>query len=405
MQRLAPQPWMTSSSARRVMAALEGVKPGSARFVGGCVRNALLGQPVADIDIATSLTPDRVEKAMLAAGIAVHPTGIEHGTLTVVADHQPFEVTTLRRDVETDGRRAVVAFTEDWAEDAQRRDFRMNALYTALDGELFDPTGGGLDDIAQRRIVFVGDAETRIREDYLRILRFFRFFAWYGQGAPDAVGLAACQKLKQGLASISAERIWMETKKLLSAPDPMPSMAAMETSGVLGQLFPQSRGLDLLRQLVALESAANLAPEPMVRFLALFWKGAKAVVSVTADLKMSNDESQRLRWAVQNDAPIRAGMTPAAMRGALYKSGIGVFRDRVLLQWAQDLASSAAWRQLYDEASGWQRPVLPVTGEDLLERGMPEGPSVGAGLRKLETYWIDSDFTLTRDDLLSKIKR
>ncbi len=405
MQRLDPQPWMTSSSARRVMTALEGAKPGSARFVGGCVRNALLGQPVADIDIATSLTPDRVEKAMLAAGIAVHATGIEHGTLTVVADHQPFEVTTLRRDVETDGRRAVVAFTEDWAEDAQRRDFRMNALYTAPDGELFDPTGGGLDDIAQRRIVFVGDAQTRIREDYLRILRFFRFFAWYGQGAPDPVGLAACEKLKQGLADISVERIWMETKKLLGAPDPMQSMAAMEESGVLGQLFPQSRGLDLLRQLVALENAANLAPEPMVRFLALFWKDAKAVVSVTADLKMSNEESQRLRWAVQNDAPIRAGMTPAAMRGALYKSGTGVFRDRVLLQWAQDLASSAAWRQLYDEASGWQRPVLPITGEDLLERGIPEGPPVGAGLRKLETYWVDSDFTLTRDDLLSKIKR
>jgi len=396
---------MISSGAQRVMTALEGEKPGSARFVGGCVRNALLGQPVADIDIATSLTPDRVEKAMRAAGIAVHATGIEHGTLTVVADHQPFEVTTLRRDVETDGRRATVAFTEDWAEDAERRDFRMNALYTALDGELFDPTGGGLDDIAQRRIVFVGDAETRIREDYLRILRFFRFFAWYGHGQPDAAGLAACRKLKEGLAGISAERIWMETKKLVAAPDPIPAMAAMEESGVLSQLFPQAKGLDLLRQLVALERDANLAPEPMVRFLSLFWKDAKAVVSITGDLKMSNDESHRLRWTAQNDAPIRAGMTPAAMRGALYKSGIGVFRDRVLLQWAQDLASSASWRQLYDDATGWQRPVLPVSGEDLLERGIPEGPSVGAGLRKLETEWIDSDFTLTRDDLLAKIKR
>jgi poly(A) polymerase len=405
MQRLDPQPWMISSGAQRVMTALEGEKPGSARFVGGCVRNALLGHPVADIDIATSLTPDRVEKAMLAAGIAVHPTGIEHGTLTVVADHQPFEVTTLRRDVETDGRRATVAFTEDWAEDAERRDFRMNALYTALNGELFDPTGGGLDDIAQRRIVFVGDAETRIREDYLRILRFFRFFAWYGHGQPDAAGLAACRKLKEGLAGISAERIWMETKKLVAAPDPIPAMTAMEESGVLSQLFPQAKGLDLLRQLVALEHAANLAPEPMVRFLSLFWKDAKAVVNVTSDLKMSNDESHRLRWAAQNDAPIRAGMTPAAMRGALYKSGIGVFRDRVLLQWAQDLASSTSWRQLYDDATGWQRPILPVSGEDLLERGIPEGPPVGAGLRKLETEWIDSDFTLTRDDLLARIKR
>ncbi len=178
--RLPVQPWMTSGSVRRVMQALEGERKGSARFVGGCVRNALLGAPVADVDIATQLTPDVVERVMRAAGIAVHPTGIEHGTLTVVADNQPFEVTTLRRDVETDGRRAVVAFTEDWAEDAQRRDFRLNALYAEPDGTLHDPTGGGLADASARRFVFVGDAETRIREDYLRILRFFRFNAWYG---------------------------------------------------------------------------------------------------------------------------------------------------------------------------------------------------------------------------------
>ncbi|HVY90362.1 MAG TPA: CCA tRNA nucleotidyltransferase, partial [Hyphomonadaceae bacterium] len=239
------------TSARRVMDALEKARPNSARFVGGCVRNALLGQPVADVDIATQLTPDRVAEAMRAANIAVHETGIEHGTLTVVADHHPFEVTTLRRDVETDGRRAVVAFTEDWAEDAQRRDFRMNALYVSRDGDVFDPTGGGLEDIAQRRIVFVGDPETRLREDYLRILRFFRFYAWYGRGAPDAAGLAACAKLKSGLSGISAERIWMETKKLLAAPDPMPGLQAMEQSGVFAQLFPEAKGLDLVRRVVA----------------------------------------------------------------------------------------------------------------------------------------------------------
>jgi poly(A) polymerase len=405
MRRLAPQPWMTSSAAQRVVAALESVESGSARFVGGCVRNALLGEPVSDVDIATRLTPDRVEKAMLAAGIAVHPTGLEHGTLTVVADHQPFEVTTLRKDVETDGRRAVVAFTEDWAEDAQRRDFRMNALYAAPDGEVFDPTGGGLDDIAQRRIVFVGDPEIRIREDYLRILRFFRFFAWYGRGDPEVAGLAACSKLKAGLESISAERIWMETKKLLAASNPMPAMTAMEESSVFRQLFSQSKGMDLLRHLVELDSSEGFQSDPILRFLALFWKDAKAVVAASGDLKMSNEEAHRLKWIVQSDAPIHAGMTPASIRGALYKTGQTVFRDRVLLQWAQDPSASASWRQIYDAASDWQRPVFPVTGDDLLTRGIPEGPPIGAGLRKLETYWIDSDFTLSRDDLLAKIKR
>jgi poly(A) polymerase len=365
----------------------------------------LLGEPVSDIDIATQLTPERVEAAMQAAGIAAHPTGIEHGTLTVVADHQPFEVTTLRRDVETDGRRAVVAFTEDWAEDAQRRDFRMNALYASLDGEIFDPTGGGMDDIAQRRIVFVGDPETRIREDYLRILRFFRFQAWYGRGLPDSDGLAACAKLKGGLSGISAERIWAETKKLLAAPDPMPAMAAMEASGVFRQLFPHAKSLDLLGQLVTLEKSEALSPDPMLRFLALFWKDAKAVVAASGDLKMSNEEAHRLKWAVQSDAPIHAGMTAPNIRGALYKTGETVFRDRVLLQWAQDLSVSAAWRQIYDAAAGWRRPVLPVTGDDLIARGVPEGPPVGAGLRKLETYWIDSDFTLTREELLAHVKR
>jgi len=401
MQRLDPQPWMISPAVRRVIAALEAVRPGGVRFVGGCVRNALLGEPVADVDIATLLTPDNVEKAMLAAGIAVHPTGIEHGTLTVVADHQPFEVTTLRRDVETDGRRATVAFTEDWAEDAHRRDFRMNALYAAPDGELFDLTGGGLDDIAQRRIVFVGDPETRIREDYLRILRFFRFFAWYGRGEPDAAGLAACAALCAGLDGISAERIWMETKKLLAAGDPMRAMTAMEKSGVFAQLFPQAKGLDLLRKLAALEAGAGLAPDPIVRFLALFWKHSKAVQAVSNQLKMSNEERQRLNWAAQDETPIQAGMTPQEMRRALYKVGPGVFRDRVLLQWAQD--GTAAWAKLYTDAGNWQRPAMPFSGEDLLARGVTEGPAIGEALRKLEAAWIESDFTLGRDALLTKL--
>lgn len=398
MHRLAPQPWMTSAAAGRVMDALEAARPGSARFVGGCVRNALLGEPVSDIDIATQLTPDGVEQAMRAAGISVHPTGIEHGTLTVVADHQPFEVTTLRRDVETDGRRATVAFTENWAEDAQRRDFRMNSLYATQDGEVFDPTGGGLDDIAARRIVFVGDPETRIREDYLRILRFFRFHAWYGRGDLDSPGLAACSRLRAGLEGISAERIWMETKKLLAARDPLPAMQAMQASSVLTQLFPQARGLDLLRRLVALEQREGLAPDAMVRFLALFWKDAPAVHAIANQLRMSNEERQRLNWAAKDDTPIRAGMSPQDMRRDLYRTGAVVFRDRILLQWAQD---GGAWAQIHADAGEWKRPVMPVTGDDLLARKISEGPAIGQALHKLEAAWIDSDFTLDKEALLA----
>lgn len=402
MHRLDPQPWMTSTAARRVMDALNGVRPDCARFVGGCVRNALLGEPVADVDIATQLTPDLVEKAMLAARIAVHPTGIEHGTLTVVADHTPFEVTTLRRDVETDGRRATVAFTLDWAEDAQRRDFRMNALYASLDGDVFDPTGGGLDDIASRSIVFVGDPDTRIREDYLRILRFFRFQAWYGRKAPDAAGLAACSRLRAGLDGISAERIWMEMHTLLAAPWPDAALQAMRDAGVLAQLFPKSKGLDLILKLLAREIADGLEPDPMVRFLALFWKDADAVHEVANRLKMSNDERHRLNWAAKDETPLWGGVTHQEIHAAVYRSGRQVILDRIALEWASD--GSADWREVFEIATSWLRPAMPVTGADLLALGLAEGPAIGAALRKVEEAWIASDFTLGRDELVTLVK-
>lgn len=399
MTRLAPQPWM--ASARRVMDALETVRPGSARFVGGCVRNALLDEPVADIDIATQLTPDRVEQACRAAGLAVHPTGIEHGTLTIVADHKPFEVTTLRRDVETDGRRATVAFTEDWAEDAERRDFRMNALYADRDGVIYDPTGGGLDDITTRRIVFVGDPETRLREDYLRILRFFRFQAWYGRAAPDAAGLAACEKLRAGLAGISAERIWMETKKLLAAPQPMPALRAMESSGVLAQLFPEWKGLGLLDRLVAVESAEALVPDAMVRFLALFWQDEPAVNAVSNRLKLSNDERHRLYVAVRDAPPLDSEASDVDVRLAIYRSGAPSVLDRARLGLAG--GGEAAWRRMIDIAKTWPAPSLPVSGADLLALGRPPGPAIGEALKKAENLWISSDFSLTREQLLTLV--
>ncbi len=397
MPRLANQPWLLA--ARKVIDALETVRPGCARFVGGCVRNALLGQPVADVDIATQLTPDLVEKACRNAGMAVHPTGIEHGTLTVVCDGAPYEITTLRRDVETDGRRATVSFTHDWTEDAERRDFRMNALYADSDGEVFDPTGGGLDDIAARRIVFVGDAETRIREDYLRILRFFRFQAWYGNAAPDPEGLAACGKLRAGLSGISVERIWMETKKLLAAPQPLSSLEAMEHAGVLDQLFVDAKGLVLLGKLVGLERGQDATPDPMLRFLALFWKDAAAVRDVTNRLKMSNEERNRLNWPTEDETPLWDAVTDAEVRAAVYRVGAQTVIDRATLEWAS--SGVADWAGVIAVARAWQRPTLPVDGADLLARGIVEGPAIGAAIRKLETAWIESDFTLGKDELLA----
>jgi len=397
MPRLANQPWMLA--ARKVIDALETVRPGCARLVGGCVRNALLGEPVADVDIATQLTPDLVEKAARNAGMAVHPTGIEHGTLTVVCKGVPYEVTTLRRDVETDGRRATVSFTHDWAEDAQRRDFRMNALYADRDGEIYDPTGGGLDDIANRRIVFVGNPETRIREDYLRILRFFRFQAWYGTAAPDPGGLAACGKLRSGLASISVERIWMETKKLLGAPQPLAALEAMEGAGVLDQLFVDTKGLELLSKLVGLEIRRGFQPDPMLRFLALFWKNADAIRDTANRLKMSNDERHRLNWPAQDETPLWGGVTDAEVRAAIYRVGAQTVSDRAMLGWAS--SGAADWAGVLAVAGSWARPTLPVNGEDLLARGVSEGPAIGAAIKRIETAWIESDFMLGKDQLLA----
>jgi poly(A) polymerase len=402
MDRIDPQPWMTAAPVRRVMDALERARPGSARFVGGCVRNALLGEPIADVDIATQLTPPEVEAAMRAADIAVHPTGIEHGTLTVVTDQQPFEVTTLRRDVETDGRRAVVAFTQDWAEDAQRRDFRINALYAAPDGELFDPTGGGLTDARTRRIVFVGDPETRIREDYLRILRFFRFNAWYGRGWFNAEGLAACGKLRAGLDGISAERIWMETRKLFAAPDPVPALAAMESSGVFAQIYPEAHGFHLVRTLATVETARRLKPDPLRRFMALFSKDPEVLAAVSRRLKLSNEERDRLVFAARDETPVAPGMTPADVRRMLYRSGPTIFRDRVMLAWA-NANGAGDWMDLLAQADAWARPELPVSGQDVLAAGVAEGPAVGAAMRKVEAAWIDSDFSLGRAELLKLV--
>ena len=381
---MADQPWLTATATRAVMAALEAAGgPGCARFVGGCVRNSLMGQGVDDIDIATRLRPEQTIAALKAAGLKAVPTGVEHGTVTGVSDREPYEITTLRRDVETDGRRAVVAFTEDWAEDAARRDFRLNALYADAKGTVFDPTGGGLEDAAAGRIVFVGEAETRIREDYLRILRFFRFYAWYGREAPDAVGLAACGALKAGMDRLSAERVSKELLKLLAAPDPRPSVRAMQDSGVLTQVLPDVQPLALF------EALCGLSNDPVLRLSALLPTDEAAVVRIAGALRLSNAVRDRLAAIVADGAPVSPDMGEVAARAAIYRLGRPAFLDRLRLAEAATGGDGQSLRLLADE---WPVPKMPVGGRELAKLGVKPGPETGRILKAFEAGWIADDF-------------
>ncbi|MDX2235667.1 MAG: CCA tRNA nucleotidyltransferase [Hyphomonadaceae bacterium] len=403
MTSIAGAPWLAAPETRAVMAALEAARPGGARFVGGCVRNALIGQPVDDIDIATQLTPEETIAAATAAGFGVAPTGLEHGTVTVIARHKPFEVTTLRRDVATDGRRATVAFTEDWAEDASRRDFRLNALYADASGAVFDPTGGGVDDARAGRIIFIGDAETRLREDYLRILRFFRFSAWYGRGPLDERGLAACAAMQQGLDQLSAERVWKELKKLLAAPDPRPALEAMVRLGLLARIAPEAVKTDRLLRLIAIENDLLLSHEAMTRAAVMLADEAGAR-AFARRMKASNDERGRLAAAQGHTPRIVSYMSMREVRRALYALGVETFRDRARRVWAEeaDMRKASQWRALLALADSYVRPSLPLSGDDILAAGVPPGPKVGEVRREVEAWWIDADFP---DDRLSIVER
>ena len=383
--------WLRKAGTQKVMDVLLAARPGGARFVGGCVRNALLGAPVSDIDIATQLHPEDVIAALKEAGIRVVPTGIEHGTVTAICDREPFEITTLRRDVETDGRRAVVAFTEDWAEDAQRRDFRMNALYADRDGVIYDPTGG-LQDVAERRIVFIGEAEQRLREDHLRNLRFFRFTAWYAK-AIDAEGLRACEVLRDDLKQIAAERIWKELIKLLDAPNPFPSMNAMADTGILGVILPESdtmaRGTSLLHQ----ELRTGVRADAMQRLMSLLPRNEDTAERVSALMKVSRAERERLKFWAKAPSPAAAYSDEAALKQWLY--GLSPETRADVVRW--DMAERGLADGVHDEALelalSWQSPVFPLQGSDLVKAGLKPGPELGDTLKRLEALWVENGFS------------
>lgn len=395
-ETIGVRPWMSEPATARVMDALEARGfAGCARFVGGCVRNSVMGKPIDDVDIATTLTPDQVTEALVEAGIKAVPTGVEHGTVTAVAGGKPFEITTLRRDVSTDGRNATVAFTHDWAEDARRRDFRFNALYADRTGAVFDPTGEGVADAKVGRVVFVGDPMTRVREDYLRILRFFRFEAWYGgKAAPDAAALSACKALKGMLAGRAAERVSKELLKLLAAPDPRIAMAAMALTGVLAEILPPAKDRARFEALVTIAADNLWEPDPVLRLAALL-PDPRTASAMAERLRLSNAQHDRLVGALGGDPRIVSWMSPKAARRAVYQAGPGVFADRVKLAWAATPSTAATpqWMALLALGSTWTAPVMPITGEDVVAAGVPKGPLVGRVLREIEDWWMDHDFT------------
>lgn len=396
--RRLPQPWMTDGPAALVMRALTA-EGDAARFVGGCVRDALIGRPIRDIDITTPLKPERVTRLLEKAGLKAVPTGIEHGTITAVAEGKGVEVTTLRLDLETDGRRAKVAFTDDWQADAARRDLTINALSADARGEVHDYFGG-LGDLAQGRVRFVGDAAQRIAEDYLRLLRFFRFHADYAADGFDAEAITAARALAPNLKGLSGERLRQETLRLLLARRGPEVWGEMLNLGIVQHFLPWATSLDRLRQVAELEHRHGLDPDPVRRLAALTMTGCGA--EVAAALKLSRAEAERI---VALDAP-RAPFDcadPAAVRRQIYAWGNDGARDRLLLDWP-DPDDGVRGPEALELIARWPRPRFPLSGADMLKLGLEKGPRVGEALREIEAWWQAADFQPDRTACLARAR-
>jgi poly(A) polymerase len=389
--RLDKADWLAGGALAALLAALD--RDGEeARVVGGAVRNALMGLPPGDIDVATTARPQEVMRRAEAQGFKAVPTGIEHGTVTVVIAGTPFEVTTLREDVETFGRKATVRFGRDWKADAERRDFTINALSVTQDGAVHDYVGG-LADLAARRVRFIGDPARRIAEDYLRILRFFRFHAAYGEGPPDAAGLHAVIAARDGLERLSRERVRMELMKLLVTPHAVPTLAVMAEAGLLGTVLGGVPLLASFSNMAKLEAALGLAADPVRRLGALAVLVTEDAERLWQRLRLTNVEHERL--AAMGDAWWRVAPAIGAhgARALLYRLG-EFYSDRVLLAWSRSQAgvADAAWRELADVPATWMPPALPFKAADLVSRGVAKGPGLGAALRAAEDAWIAADF-------------
>jgi poly(A) polymerase len=399
---LAGAEWLKRRETRAVFAAL-GPDDVETRAVGGAVRNTLLGLPVTEIDLATTAEPDRVIALAARAGLKTVPTGIDHGTVTVIADGSPFEVTTLRRDVETFGRHAKITYTTSWEEDAKRRDFTLNALYADRDGKVFDPLGG-YDDLRSGRVRFIGDAEARIKEDYLRILRFFRFNAYYGKGDMDTAGLEASVKLRGGLDQLSAERIAGELRRILVAPQAAGAVEALYDYGLLTLVLGGVPRLNRFERLVTIEVANALAPDAILRLAALAVFVREDIARLAERLRLSNAEQAVLALGTREDAD--SGLPhEAAAKSALYRLGPN-YRSALLLAWA-DLGAApddAGWRLALTLPERWQAPSFPLGGNDVIALSELKGPAIGEVLRSVERHWIETGFVLDRDELLAEAR-
>jgi poly(A) polymerase len=372
----------------------EGIE---ARFVGGCVRDALLGQPSADIDLATPAWPEDIIAALEKAGIKAVPTGIEHGTVTAVLPPRHFEITTLRRDVETDGRHARVAFDADWSEDAARRDFTINALYLDPHGTVHDPVGG-LADLAAHRIRFVGDPARRIAEDVLRVLRYYRFESRFGQGKGDAAAREACRQAVALLPTLSAERVAQELLRLLSVAYPVPALRMMREDGVLAAILPEATGLDRLEALIRLEPE----PDPVRRLASLVDVDPGGAALLAGRLHLSNAMRDRLA-GLAPPWPLDPAVDRKGLRRALYRLGAERVRDLALLLAAEDRSDRQLLADMLACAAAWQAPRFPIAGRDVTALGIPPGPRIGRLLAELRSWWEEGDFRADRTACLARL--
>ncbi|MEK9971017.1 MAG: CCA tRNA nucleotidyltransferase [Ferrovibrio sp.] len=404
---IPPPDWMTADPARRLLAAL-GAGGAPVRFVGGCVRDAILGLQPHDVDVATPEKPEQVIRRLEKAKLKAVPTGLEHGTVTAVVPPVSYQVTTLRRDVSTDGRHATVAFGTDWAEDAARRDFTINALYSDGEGRLYDYTGGRAD-LAAGIVRFIGDPAQRVAEDYLRVLRFFRFHARFGRGAPDAAALAACADAAGRLDRLSGERIRDELLKILILPNAADALTLMQQCGVLAAILPEARfDADALARLVGLQAsvaAAGAADPDVWPRLALLLESNTDGDAIADRLRLSNAQRLRLQ-GILSLPPFDPAILEddAAFRMALYRLGAERCRDGLLLAASRQRIADALAIDHAVAAAGWRRPVFPLRGADIIAAGFSPGPTVSALLNELETWWADAGFMPDRDACLKRLR-
>ena len=412
--KISPQPWLTAPETRTVVEALtaDGTE---VRFVGGCVRDAMARRPVTDVDIGTPDRPETVIGLLEKAGIKAIPTGIEHGTVTAIVGDRKFEITTLRRDVETDGRRAKVAFTDDWTIDSERRDLTINALSATPDGDVYDPHDG-ISDLAYGVVRFVGLASDRIEEDVLRLLRFFRFYGLFGQPIPDSDAMAACRNHADKLPGLSGERVRDEMFKILLVPDPADVAVLMRGLGIFDHILPEAGDVGRLRMIGWLETRAikiaTVVPDPLRRLAALLDTDAEGSQAVAGRLKLSNTQARRLLDMTAPPADIDPDADTPAINKALRRLGPDTVRDLTLLAWAGELSitprlpaeRTQAWIGLLETCDGWQDVVLPIGGEDVAALGVGEGPRVGELLARVEDWWEDGDYAAGRDQCLDKLK-